>query len=113
MPVDPTAQATSLIVVPQELTAIEQQNRYGICRRTIFGLTSGKHLTILAVQTSEKFSTEQFNEIFAFLKNNHGVEAMQTTFDATVPDFGDPYRNDLYLTAHLRAEFLEMASEQD
>ncbi len=103
MPLDPTSPAASLIS-QRELTPAERQNQYGIVRQAIRGLSPGKHVTILAVQTPQALTPEQFFAIDEYLKQNYDVEAMQTSFACTVPDFGNEYRNDLHLQAHLRAE---------
>ncbi len=103
MPIDPTSPAASLIS-QQELSPADKQNQYGIVRQCIRDLASGKHVTILVVQTPRALTPEQFFEIDGYLKQNYGVEAMQTSFACTVPDFGNEYRNDLHLQAHLRAE---------
>lgn len=104
MPIDPTAQAASLIAAPTEISPIEQQNRYGVRHQTISDLTAEKFVTVLVIQTPESFSESQFFEILSYLRENYGVETMQTPFAATVPHFGQEYRNDLHLTAHLRVE---------
>lgn len=104
MPIDPTVHATSLIASSQELSAVEHQNRFGIRHQNIKDLKSGKFVTVLAIQTPCAFSLEQFFEILDWLQNNYGVETMQTAFAAEIPDFGESHRNDLHLTAHLRAE---------
>lgn len=104
MPIDPFVQAASLIAVPQEISPVEQQNRYGARHQIISDLTPGKYLTVLAIQTPEPFSAEQFFDILNFLRRDYGVETMQTSFGAIVPGFGEDFRNDLHLTAHLRAE---------
>ncbi len=114
MPIDPTVPAASLLAT-HELSPAEKQNRYGMCRSVIEGLAPDKHVTILAVQTPEQFTAEQFAEIIQFLVTNFAVEAMQTAFDCTVPDFnnqhrGENYRNDLHLQAHLRAEAIRNES---
>ncbi len=103
MPIDPTSPAASLIS-QQELSPAEKQNRYGIVRQVVSGLESGKHITILAVQTPRPIEPGPFSAINTYLKQYYGVEAMQAAFDCTVPDFGENYRNDLHLQAHLRAE---------
>lgn len=104
MPIDPTVHAASLIASAQEISAVEHQNRFGIRHQIIKDLTSGKFVTVLAIQTPSAFSSEQFFEILSWLRNEHGVEAMQTAFAAEIPDYGMEYQNDLHLTAHLRAE---------
>jgi hypothetical protein len=73
-------------------------------RSTITELLPNKYLTVLAIQTPTAFSAEQFFEILSRLQNSYSVESMQTAFAAVIPDFGQEYRNDLHLTAHLRAE---------
>ena len=104
MTIDPSLQATSLIASSLEITPIERQNRYGLRYLTITGLESGKHVTVLAIQTPGPFSSEQFFEILDFLSGSYGVESIQTAFAAVIPNFGNDYRNDLHLSAHLRAE---------
>lgn len=103
MPIDPTVQATSLIA-QREISPVEQQNRFGAKHQSISDLPSGKFVTNLTIQTPEAFSPEQFFEILEYLKTNYGVETMQTSFAAVVPNFGEQFRNDLHLTAHLRVE---------
>lgn len=110
MPIDPTLEAASLVATPQEISPVEQQNRFGMKQCRIPDLPAGKFLTALAIQTSEAFSAEQFFEIFAYLQSNYGVEAIQTAFACTIPDFGREYRNDLHLSAHLRAEKTDLES---
>ncbi len=104
MPVDPTLEAASLVASPQEISPVEQQNRYGIRHKVISDLAPEKFLTILAIQTPRAFTESQFVEVLASLQASYGVEAMQTVFAAVIPDFGANYRNDLHLTAHLRCE---------
>ncbi len=103
MPIDPTAQAASLVAVP-EISPAEQQNRYGMKRQYIPDLTPGKFLTLLAVQTQVALTPMQYADVEKKLKAFFGVEAMQTAFEAEIPNFGPNYRNDLHLQAHLRAE---------
>lgn len=109
MPIDPTAQAASLLATPQDVSPIEHQNRFGSRHRTISNLAPGKFLTVLAIQTPEEIGAERFFEILDWLRATHGVESMETAFAATVPNFGNEYRNDLHLTAHLRAEELDFS----
>lgn len=108
MPIDPSAPAVSLLAAAQEISPVERQNRFGMRQEKISDLAPGKFVTVLTIQTTEAFSSEQFFEILRWLIDNHGVEAMQTAFAATVPDFGDNYRNDMHLSAHLRAELKEI-----
>ena len=103
MPIDPTAQAASLVAVP-EISPAEQQNRYGIKRQCIPDLTPGKFLTLLAVQTQVALTPMQYADVEKKLKAFFGVEAIQTAFEAEIPNFGPNYRNDLQLQAHLRVE---------
>ena len=107
MTIDPTLPATSLLASSPEISPIEQQNRYGMRHLTIPGLEAGQYVTILAIRTTESFSTEQFYEILSLLRNSYGVESMQTAFAAVIPNFGNGFRNDLYLSAHLRAEAVD------
>jgi len=104
MTIDPTAPAASLLASSQEISPVERQNRYGMRHLTIPGLEPDKFVTILAIRTHEEFSAQQFFEILELLRNSYGVESMQTAFAAVVPDFGTQYRNNLHLTAHLRAD---------
>ena len=104
MTIDPSLPATSLLASSQEISLVERQNRYGMRHLTIGGLEPGKHVTILAIRTSEAFSPGQFFEILELLRQSYGVETMQTAFAAVIPDFGNGYRNDIHLSAHLRAE---------
>ena len=104
MTIDPSLQATSLLAASQEISPVERQNRYGMRHLTIPGLESGKHVTILAIRTPEAVTPEQFFEILDLLRNSYGVESMQTAFAAVIPNFGSDYRNDIHLSAHLRAE---------
>lgn len=78
---------------------------------TISGLEPDKFVTILAIRTPEAFSSEQFFEILDLLRSSYRVEAMQTAFAAVVPRFGKEYRNDLILSAHLRAEAVGETSD--
>lgn len=103
MPIDPTVEAAPLVASPQEISPVEQQNRYGAQHQTITDLEAGKFVTVLAIQTQAAFTPEQFFEILTYLRENYGVDAMQTAFACTVPDF-EGYRNNLYLSAHLRAD---------
>ena len=73
----------------------------------ISGLEAGKHVTILAIRTPAALSSGQFFEILDFLRDSYDVESMQTAFAAVIPSFGNGYRNDLHLSAHLRAETIE------
>ncbi len=104
MPVDPSSHADSLIASSQDISPVEQQNRFGIRHRAINGLVSGKFLTVLTIQTPAALSEERFYDILHSLRESDGVESMQTVFAATIPDFGAGYQNNLYLSAHLRAE---------
>ncbi len=104
MPIDSSLEAASLIADPKEISPVEQQNRYGARHQQISDLTPGKFLTVLLIQTPAALTTEQFFEILGNLQDRYGVERMQTSFAATIPDFGGDWRNDLHLSAHLRAE---------
>jgi len=111
MTIDPSLQATSLIASSQEISPVEQQNRYGMRHLAISGLEAGKHVTILAIRTPTALSSEQFFEILDHLHDSYGVESMQTAFAAVIPNFGSGYRNDIHLSAHLRAETINDAPE--
>ncbi|MGL4594048.1 MAG: hypothetical protein ACRCUY_04885 [Thermoguttaceae bacterium] len=104
MPINPNVPAASLLSVDSEISPVEYQNRFGTRYCTISDLPAGGFLTILAIQTPNEFSAEQFFSILTYLQSNYGVELMQTAFAATIPQFGEQYRNDLHLSAHLRAE---------
>lgn len=104
MPIDSNIEAASLVAQTQEISPVEQQNRFGMRHQRIPDLPSGKFVTVLTIQTPQAFTTEQFFEILTHLQTNYGVEGMQTAFACTIPTFGDKYQNDLHLTAHLRAE---------
>ena len=110
MPINPSEQAASLLADVQEISPVEQQNRYGIRHQIISNLPSEKVITILAVQTPTAFSADEFFAILTWLRETHGIESMQTAFSAQVPGFGSDYRNDLHLTAHLRVESAALAN---
>lgn len=104
MPIDPTLEAASLVATPQEFSPVELQNRYGARHQVISNLAPEKFLTILAIQTPRAFSEEEFFDVLSNLQNAYDIESIQTVFAAEVPDFGTAFRNNLYLTAHLRCD---------
>ena len=104
MPLDSTRPAASLLAHSQEISQIEQQNRFGGRHQTISEIPTEKHLTVWAIQTPGKISPELFNEILHELQSTYGFEGIQIVFADAVPNFGPEYRCDLHLTAHLRAE---------
>ena len=85
MPIDEYALPKDLTAEAEQLTPVEIQNKRGLKREMIPGITQGKYLTILAVETEHAFSQEEYFALLGALKTNHGVHAMQTAFAAPIP----------------------------
>lgn len=111
MPIDEFAAPKDLTATETELSQIELQNRKGLKRETISGLSPGKYLTILAVETDSAISVEEYFGLLSALKLDHGVLAMQTVFAAPIP-FYEGYNCDLHMTAHLRLELQSVEIEE-
>lgn len=107
MPVNPEIQPASLVVSSQDISPTERQNRFGMRHCAIPELPPGKHLTVLAILTPTAFSSAQFFEVLDYLRRSYDVESMQTAFAAVIPDYGAGVRNNLFLSAHLRADISE------
>jgi len=103
MPIDEFALPKDLTAQEEQLTRVELQNRRGLKNEMISDLTQGKYLTILAVETEDALTPQEYFTLLAALKTDHGVLAMQTAFAAPIPVEPD-YRCDLHMTAHLRLE---------
>ena len=112
MPIDELALPKDLTAQEEQLTRVELQNRRGLKNEMISDLTQGKYLTILAVETEDALTQQEYFTLLAALKTNHGVLAMQTAFAAPIPVEPD-YRCDLHLTAHLRLEKQEAVPETE
>ena len=113
MPIDEFAQPKDLTAQEEQLTRVELQNRRGMRSEMIPGLSQGKYLTILAVETEEALTPQEYFGLLTALKTNHGVLAMQTAFAAPIPE-EEGHRCDLHMTAHLRLEKQpEMVVEQE
>jgi hypothetical protein len=95
--------ASSLIVDPAEISRKEIQNRFGTRHEVITNLAFGKHVTIMVVETDEAVSGEDYLLLEEVLKNQFGVQSMQTVFDATIPaGLENDQCYDLHITGHLR-----------
>ena len=111
MPIDELAPPKDLTAQEEQLTRVELQNRRGMKSEMISGLTQGKYLTILAVETEDALTQQEYFSLLAALKTDHAVLAMQTAFAAPIPVEPD-HRCDLHLTAHLRLEKQEFLQEE-
>ena len=103
MPIDEFAPPKDLTAQEEQLSRVELQNRRGMKSDTISDLTQGKYLTILAVETEDALTQQEYFSLLTTLKTDHAVLAMQTAFAAPIPVEPD-HRCDLHLTAHLRLE---------
>ena len=103
MPIDEYAPPKDLIAKEEQLSRVELQNRRGLQSKMIHDISQGKYLTILAVETEDALTTQEYFDLLTALKINHGVLAMQTAFAAPIPE-EDGHRCDLHMTAHLRLE---------
>jgi len=103
MPIDEYALPKDLTAEAELLTPVQIQNKNGLKREMIPGIAQGKYLTILAVETEQAFTQQEYFALLGALKTNHGVHAMQTAFAAPIPtEVG--YQCDLHMTAHMRLE---------
>lgn len=100
MPLDETKPAETL-EAEHDLTRVEKQNRYGMKSLPIRELPAGKHTTIIVVETDREMTNEEYYVIDSYLKQNHGVSALQTAFSVqNIRE--DGFSTDLHLTAHMR-----------
>lgn len=104
MTINETKSAKNLLVNPEQISRSELQNRFGTRYETIPNLNPGKHLTILVVETDSIVSSDGYALLESTLKDNFGVRAMQTVFDASIPsdDLEEGQNYSLHINAHLR-----------
>lgn len=108
MPVNENKPASSLIVNGEQISQAELQNRFGIRHEVISNLTPGKFLTILAVETDAIVDGDSYSILESTLKGQFGVNALQTVFDAAIPEeLQQGQQFNVYISGHLKVVLSE------
>ena len=98
-------QASSLIVNLEDIPVAEIQNRFGGRHEIIRDVTSGKYLTILAVETNSVVEGGDYATLVSALKEQFGVSGIQTVFGTEIPELQSPTEKfNLHISGHLRIE---------
>lgn len=105
MPINESKVASNLLVTTEHISQSEIQNRFGAKHDVIRDISPGKYLTILAVETDTIVNGDGYAILENVLKNQFGVRAMQTVFDASIPETTEPGKKfNVYISGHLRIE---------
>lgn len=117
-PLDPNAKPESLVATETALSPIEIQNRNGIKRFTMPGLTPGRKVALIVMEmdgepTDPVFSREELDAIDAWMTEHVHMKKMKIPFASVLPDFGPAWNLDLHLTAHVRAEQAPVLVEEE
>ena len=117
MPLDPTKNATQIVISPiEELIDFAAEHHYDLGPvlkllaraqsqekffRHIEDIGSDGHLFAIVGKIRQLMTTDQYYQLFVYLAENYGVEGGELVFEGTMLYFGDDYQNDLHLTANL------------